>query len=265
MLIDSFTVIAQIINFLILIYLLKRFLFNRIIKIMDDREMQITGQMQDAETAKEEAQKELEEQRRIREELQEKWNEMLAQAKKDAQKKREELVKDAREKIDEEQKNWREAILKQRTAFLRDLRHLSCEQVCQISRKVLSDLAGEKLENQLIENFLIQLGKLSKKEKDDFVRFISKDEQKLWVNSSFRLTREKESEVRKTLEDVIGDKVEIKFKVSPDLICGIETRTEGKKISWNIENYLDGLEEQLKKAFTDISFQELDVEKKKTK
>ncbi|GAH31154.1 unnamed protein product, partial [marine sediment metagenome] len=62
MLIDSFTVIAQIINFLILIYLLKRFLFNRIIKIMDDREMQITGQMQDAETAKEEAQKELEEQ-----------------------------------------------------------------------------------------------------------------------------------------------------------------------------------------------------------
>jgi len=36
MLIDSFTVIAQIINFLILIYLLKRFLFNRIIKIMDD-------------------------------------------------------------------------------------------------------------------------------------------------------------------------------------------------------------------------------------
>jgi F-type H+-transporting ATPase subunit b len=262
MLIDSFTIIAQIINFLILIYLLKRFLFNRIIKIMDEREKQITDQMQDAETAKEEAQKELEEQRRIREELQEKWNEMLAQAKKDAQKKREELVKDARSKIDEEQKNWREAISKQRTAFLRDLRHLSCEQVCQISRKVLSDLAGEKLENQLIENFLIQLGKLSKEEKDDFIRFINKDERKIWVDSSFQLTHEKESGIRKVLEEIIGDKVEINFKVSPKLICGIETRTEGKKISWNIENYLDGLEEQLKKAFTEFSFQESDVEKK---
>jgi len=262
MLIDSFTIIAQIINFLILIYLLKRFLFNRIIKIMDDREKQITDRMQDTEAAKEEAQKELEEQRRIREELQQKWNEMLAQAKKDAQKKREELVKDARKKIDEEQKNWREAILKQRTAFLRDLRHLSCEQVCQISRKVLSDLASEKLENQLIENFLIQLGKLTKEEKDDFIRFINRDERKIWVNSSFQLTREKESEIRKTLEEIIGDKIEINFKVSPDLICGIETRTEGKKISWNIENYLDGLEEQLKKAFTEFSFQELDAEKK---
>ena len=262
MLIDSFTIIAQIINFLILVYLLKRFLFNRIIKIMDDRENQITDRMQDAEAAKEEAQKELEEQRRIREELQQKWNEMLAQAKKDARKKRDELVRDARKKIGEEQKNWREAILKQRTAFLRDLRHLSGEQVCQISRKVLSDLAGEKLENQLIENFLIQLGKLTKAEKDDFIRFINRDERKIWVNSSFRLTREKQSEIRKTLEEIIGDKVEINFKVSPNLICGIETRTEGKKISWNIENYLNGLEEQLKKTFTEFSFQELDVEKK---
>lgn len=261
MLLDSFTIIAQIINFLILIYLLKRFLFNRIIKIMDEREKQITDRMQDAKTAKETAQKELDEQQRIREELQEKWNEMLAQAKKDAQKKREELVKDARSKIDEEQKNWREAISKQRTAFLRDLRHLSCEQVCQMSRKVLADLADEKLENQLIENFLIQLGKLSKEEKDDFIRFINKDERKVWVDSSFQLTGKKESEIRKILEEIIGDKVEINFKVSPKLICGIETRTEGKKISWNIENYLDGLEEQLKKAFTEFSFQEPDVEK----
>ena len=262
MLIDSFTIIAQIINFLILVYLLKRFLFNRIIQIMDEREKQITDQMQDAKTAKETAQKELDEQQKIREELQEKWNEMLAQAKKDAQKKREELVKDARSKIDEEQKNWREAISKQRTAFLRDLRHLSCEQVCQMSRKVLADLADEKLENQLIENFLIQLGKLSKEEKDDFIRFIDKDERKIWVDSSFQLTGKKESEIRKILEEIIGDKVEINFKVSPKLICGIETRTEGKKISWNIENYLDGLEEQLKKAFTEFSFQESDVEKK---
>ncbi|MHC2995295.1 MAG: F0F1 ATP synthase subunit delta [Candidatus Atribacteria bacterium] len=262
MLIDSFTIIAQIINFLILVYLLKRFLFNRIIKIMDERENQIMGRMQDADEAKEEAQKELEEQRRIREELQQKWNEMLAQAKKDAQKKREELVRDARKKIDEEQKNWREAILKQRTAFLRDLRHLSCEQVCQISRKVLSDLASEKLENQLIENFLIQLKQLTKEEKADFIRFINKDERKICVNSSFRLTQEKESEIRKTLEDIIDNQVEINFKVSPKLICGIETRSEGKKISWNIENYLDGLEEQLKKAFTEFSFQELASEKK---
>ena len=262
MLIDVFTVIAQIINFLILVYLLKRFLFHRIIKIMDDRENQITGQMKDAETAKAETRKELEEQQRIREELAQKWDEMLAQAKKDAQKKKDALVKDAREKIEEEQKSWRGAMLKQRSDFLKDLRYLSCEEICRISRKVLADLADEKLENQLIENFLIQLEKLDKKEKDDFIRFVHQDEGKLWVNSGFELTREKETEIRKNLEGMLGDKAKINFQVSPELICGIEARSEGKKISWNIENYLDGLEEQLKKAFTEFNFQELDEEKK---
>jgi F-type H+-transporting ATPase subunit b len=262
MLIDVFTVIAQIVNFLILVYLLKRFLFHRIIQIMDEREGQITGHMKEAETAKDESRKELEEQQRIRKELEQKWDEMLAQAKKDARQKREAMVKDARAKIEEEEKHWREAMLKQRTAFLRDLRHLSCEQVCRISRKVLSDLAGEKLENQLIESFLIQLRKLEKKEKDDFIRVIHQDDGKLRVNSSFKLTREKESEIRKALEEMIGDKVKIDFQVLPELICGIETRSEGKKISWNIENYLDGLEEQLKKAFTEFSFQELEEENK---
>jgi len=141
--------------------------------------------MKDAEIAKEESRKELEEQQKIREELEQKWDEMLAKAKKDAQKKKDSLVKDAREKIEEEQKNWRGAMLKQRSDFLKDLRHLSCEEVCRISRKVLADLADEKLENQLIENFFIQLEKLDKKEKDDFIRFVHQDEGKLQVNSSF--------------------------------------------------------------------------------
>ncbi len=61
---------------------------------------------------------------------------------------------------------------------------------------------------------------------------------------------------------MLGDKVKIEFQVSPELICGIEAHSEGKKISWNIENYLDGLEEQLKKAFTEFSFQELETEEK---
>jgi len=258
MLIDVFTVIAQIVNFLILVYLLKRFLFQRIMNIMDEREDQITGRMKKAETAKEEALKEVEKQEKIRLDLEQKWNDMLAKAKKDARQKRESLVKDAREKIEEEQKNWREAMLKQRTAFLRDLRHMSCEQVCQISRKVLMDLADEKLENQLIESFLSQVTKMEKKEKEDFINFIHQDKGKLWVNSSFKLNRDKESDIRKILEKMIDNKVKIDFEVSPSLICGIEARTEGKKISWNIENYLDGLEEQLKKAFTEFSFQELE-------
>ena len=60
MLIDWFTVIAQIVNFLVLVYLLKRFLYKPIIKAMDGREQRIAGRLEEADKREEEARQELE-------------------------------------------------------------------------------------------------------------------------------------------------------------------------------------------------------------
>ncbi len=49
MLINWFTVLAQIVNFLILVYLLKRFLYGPIIRAMQEREKKIARRLQDAE------------------------------------------------------------------------------------------------------------------------------------------------------------------------------------------------------------------------
>ena len=49
MLIDWFTVIAQIINFLILMWLLKRFLYKPILQAVDARDKKIKAQLQEAE------------------------------------------------------------------------------------------------------------------------------------------------------------------------------------------------------------------------
>jgi F-type H+-transporting ATPase subunit b len=52
MLIDWFTVVAQIINFLILVALLKHFLYGRIIKAMDQREERINSRLEEAKKKK---------------------------------------------------------------------------------------------------------------------------------------------------------------------------------------------------------------------
>ena len=52
MLIDWFTVIAQIVNFLILMGLLKYFLYDRVIAIMDERQRKIDERLTDSEETK---------------------------------------------------------------------------------------------------------------------------------------------------------------------------------------------------------------------
>ena len=58
MLIDWFTVGAQALNFIILVWLLKRFLYKPILNAIDAREKRIAGALADANQKKVEAQKE---------------------------------------------------------------------------------------------------------------------------------------------------------------------------------------------------------------
>ena len=49
MLIDWFTVIAQIINFIVLVWLLKRFLFKPVLKAVEERQTKVSQQISEAE------------------------------------------------------------------------------------------------------------------------------------------------------------------------------------------------------------------------
>ena len=58
MLIDWFTVVAQILNFLVLVWLLKRFLYKPVLDAIDAREKGIATKLADAEAKEAEALKE---------------------------------------------------------------------------------------------------------------------------------------------------------------------------------------------------------------
>ena len=55
--IDWFTVIAQVINFLILVWLLKRFLYKPVLNAIAEREKKIAAQLSDAEAKRSRGQK----------------------------------------------------------------------------------------------------------------------------------------------------------------------------------------------------------------
>ena len=56
--INWFTVVAQIVNFLILVWLLKRFLYKPVLNAIDEREKKISGQLNDAKETKAAAEEE---------------------------------------------------------------------------------------------------------------------------------------------------------------------------------------------------------------
>src|SRR5665647_3755722 len=97
--INWFTVIAQVLNFLILVWLLKRFLYKPILNAIEAREKKVADQLSDAESKKEEANKELTQYQQKNEEFDQKKEEMtseaITQSKEEKQKLFDQVRKDA--------------------------------------------------------------------------------------------------------------------------------------------------------------------------
>ncbi len=60
MLFDWFTLLAQLVNFLVLVWLLKRYLYKPILNAIDEREKLIARQLEEAEASKANARQEFE-------------------------------------------------------------------------------------------------------------------------------------------------------------------------------------------------------------
>ena len=117
MLIDWFTVLAQIINFLILIYLLKRFLYGPIIRAMEEREKKMAAAQDRAKNAKKEAERMSSELEREKQALISSKEKLLAEAKAEVDSWRETKLKASKEEIEALRKSWMDRLNDDRKTF----------------------------------------------------------------------------------------------------------------------------------------------------
>lgn len=250
MLIDWFTVIAQIINFLVLIALLKRFLYGRIIKAMDQREEKIVSRLAEAEKNRKEAEREAETYRKKNRELDEKHQEMFSQAKANVEAKRKDLMKKARDEVDLTRARWHEAVSREKDSFLRDLRQRAGRQVYTIARRAVADLANANLEQRMIDVFIERIVKLDKEKRKAIVESIKKADHEVVINSAFEVPTNAQQRITKAVKKHIDGGINAEYRISSDMILGIELKTRGHKIAWSVDNYLDSLEESISQALT---------------
>ena len=245
MLIDWFTVSAQVVNFLILVWLLQHFLYGPIINAMDEREARIARRMQEATEKSEEAEETATRYRRRTEELEQRRDEMMRLAASEAADERERLLGRARKEVEQAEHRWHHALANEKQAFLRELRRRGSQQVCAVARQALADLAEADLERQVAATFLRRLRELDDPEREKLAEAIGEARDGVAVASAFELADEQREELILTVNQELGVSPELQFTVSPSIMCGIELRAGGRKLAWSLDSYLSDLEEEL--------------------
>ncbi|QUY46082.1 F0F1 ATP synthase subunit B (plasmid) [Acaryochloris sp. 'Moss Beach'] len=252
MLIDPLTVVAQIINFLILVALLRRFLYAPITQVMKKRERLIAQQLKEAAHQQEVAQQEAERWRQMQQSLEHRQASFLTQAQAAAEEHRHQLLQQIRDEVDSTQAQWKEAVKHERQVFLGTLQKLAGQQLTTTVRYLLQDLANADLEQQIIEAFLTRLNHLPASEQAVLrVALSNVREQKLMISSTFPIPQESRNRILEVLlKQARGvDPSAYQFTTAPDLMCGIELKIPGYKLAWTVEQYLQQLEMKLNQVW----------------
>ncbi len=242
MLIDWFTVVAQALNFLILVWLLKRFLYQPILNAIDAREKRIATQLADADAKKTEAKMERDEFQRKNEEFDLQRAALLGKATEEAMAERQRLFEAAR-------KDSESLRTKQQDSLRREYQNLSEEvarrtqaEVFAISRKALLDLAGSDLEERMVEVFIQRLREPDAAQLSQVVSTNQSASEPVLVRSAFEIPPAQRSAIESTVKGIIAAASQVRFEIAPDLISGIELIVRGQKIAWSIADHLASLE-----------------------
>jgi F-type H+-transporting ATPase subunit b len=237
--------LCQILNFLLLMGLLKYFLYGRIIKAMDDREAKIAARFAEAEDLKVKATEAAGLYEKRNQLLNEAKEQMLNEATMAADAKRKELMEKVREEVDQVKARWQDMLVREKDAFFYDLRQRAAKQLYATARKALSDLADTDLEARIIDEFIRRIRELDQEKSVQIRNAIRGGGNQVIIQSAFSISASRQAQIEEVLKKQITNGFTLRYMRQPEIVSGIELRVNGHKIAWSLNEYLETLVESL--------------------
>lgn len=244
--IDWITVSAQIVNFLILVWLLKRFLYKPVTQAMDQREREIAKKLESAQQREHEAEETIQRYDEKSDELEHKSEQILAEAEEDAEERKKQLLNEARTEFDEKRENWQRQFEQEQEDILDDLRQQLWASVKDIARSALRDMADTGLEEQLVDAFIKRLKSLDKKAR----KALADASGPVRIGSSLELESTVRGRLTRAVHEHLVQGVEVDYEQSEELLCGIQLRRGNQRMSWSLAEYMEELEAGISRAFS---------------
>lgn len=250
--IDWLTVAAQIVNFLILVWLLQRYLYRPIVKAMDDREQRIAARLREAAEQKAAAEREAQSYRSQRDALGRDKEHILNRARQEADEAKRSLEEVARHEVEERRLEWLRQLEDEKRAFLHEMRRRGAEHVLALARRALKELADAGLEVQMAAVFAKRLDDLEPHLREKISKACRDAGETVTVRTRFDLAADEQRRITRTIHKQISETANVSYQRSEDAISGIELNVGSQTVAWTLDSFLDDLERQLSKELAEV-------------
>jgi F-type H+-transporting ATPase subunit b len=238
------TLLLQILNFLVMVFILWRFLFKKVVEILDERSRRVTSALDEAE----EKQRKAEE---MRAEYEEKLSEAQEQVIAMRQQAQEELARTKQEVLEETRQEV-QTIREKAQGEIEDARQQAIYQhrlelgrlVTTLSARMMSESAGEAFQKASIEHFIDSLAAMSA---DEYRQALEDNEAEVLhvqLVSAQDLDADNKSQIERQVQNMTGQSIEVKYRVDPSLVAGATVRFGDVVIDGSLAGQLQNLKER---------------------
>jgi F-type H+-transporting ATPase subunit b len=240
---DIWTFLFQIINFVVLLFILKRLLYKPIREIMEKRRGIIEKNVEDAEKTKMEAQ---ELKRKYQEEM-DKLKDVRIQT---FEKLQEEVEVEGKKLMGRAEEEAGKIIEKERAIFdtekkrhETELKDKAIDTVCVFASRLLRDISDEELHSAVYRKLFKEVKRIT----SDITKIEKKDEPlTIEIITAYELSEEGLKGLQKTMESLISRKVDINQTIDKNLIAGIKIKVYDMVYDSSLSGQIDSLKLRLK-------------------
>lgn len=242
--IDWLTVSAQIVNFVVLVLLLRWVLYRPLARALKARQEAVTQQLTEAREARARAEAAAEEHRAAIHALEQARHDRLQRAEDEAEARRSALIDAARDEVSAQRATWRAQLNDEKAAFLDRLRHRAGESFVIMARTILSEMADQDLIDRMAQTFASRLSGLSGEGRDRMRQAADRGTAPE-ILSSLPLTPTARNTMAEAVGDLLGKPVTPVFAEDADLSCGVVLRLGAQHVGWTVAEHLDRFSEEV--------------------
>ncbi|SDX79319.1 F0F1 ATP synthase subunit B family protein [Roseicitreum antarcticum] len=234
--IDWITVAAQLANFLVLVWLLKRFLYRPILDGIDARESQIAARMSEAAQVREAAEIAEAEHRAETERLKAARDGAVQQARAEAEAERDQLMSQTRTRLDREQTARETERAQEALRYTTRLEQKGAAALVSLTRKALHDLSGETLEQRIVARAVSRMGDMT-----DDLKAAAGDSRKAVATTQSTLPDDLRDQIDAAVDAALPG-ASVRYETDPAHSPGLSLRLGGAQLGWTVDGYVDGLQ-----------------------
>ena len=237
---DWSTFALQTVNFAVLVWLLHRFLYQPILRLVDTRRAAIETQYAAAHTAEEAAETRLaateKERAGIATERAAVLKEATIQVEEQASARRAAAERDAAELIEEARK----AVTEERELLLAEAQRQAFDLAANIARRLFAELPAKLRAEAWMERIESYLDALPGPERDTLARQLGRSSP-LRVVTAAALSDESTENWRARLRRSFGDGIAVEYDVDPELVAGAELHFPNASLRFSYQSALEAI------------------------